>query len=205
MAAPTETFTDRMVEKTLGRTGIQPKRGKNYNYDLRWYARPDGYIVQLQSDPQSRAYYEDKGFHILADQPARGESISEIEEWERIERPRVIAEQRRKANLINAIRKADSKDPTLSALIDLDGIDDQSIDELEATIKAIRERGTLVRVVDTTPKRGEPEPALLRGVEVTETLEDLQRKLGAEGSRATTIEGRGHDPIDESRRRGRSS
>jgi hypothetical protein len=205
MAVPTETFTERMVDKTLGRNGIQPKRGQNYNYALRWYARPDGYIVQLQSDPQSRAYYADKGFHLLAEVPARGETMSEIEEWERVERPRVIAEQRRKANLINAIRKADSKDPTLSALIDLDGIDDQSIEELEATIKSIRERGTLVRVVDTTPKRSEPEPALLRGVEVTETLEDLQRKLGAEGARATTIEGRSHDPIDESRRRGRSS
>ena len=33
--APRESFIDRMVEKTLGRTDVQPKRGQNYNYPLR--------------------------------------------------------------------------------------------------------------------------------------------------------------------------
>jgi len=203
VATPTETFTDRMVEKTLGRA-VQPKRGQNYNFPARWYAKPNGDIVQLQSDPQSRAYYADKGFHLLADTAARGESMSEVEEWERIERPRVIAEQRRKAALINAIRKADAKDPTLSALIDLDTIDSQSIEELEVTIKEIRSRGTPVRV-EAARERAEPEPPLLRGVESAETLEDLQRKLGAEGAQTRTIQGTGHDPIDESRRRTRGN
>jgi hypothetical protein len=201
----TETFIDRMVEKTLGRT-TQPKRGQNYNYPLRWYARPDGEIVQLQSDPQSRAYYLDKGFHLLADVSARGEELSEVEEWERVERPKVIAVQRTRAKLINAIRKSDTKDPTLSALIDVDTIDDQTIDELEATVKEIRARGTPVRLVDTTPRRAEPEPSQLRGVETSATtaLEDLQRKLSAPGARATTIQGTGHDPIDEARRRSKT-
>ena len=78
--------------------------------------------MQLQSDPNNRALYADLGFHLLADQAARGESLSEVEEWERLERPRVIAEQRERAKLINAIRKAEAKDPTL-LLIDSTTID----------------------------------------------------------------------------------
>lgn len=197
-----ETFTERMRAKTLGRSDIQPRRGQNYNYPLRWWARPDGEIVQLQSDPNNRALYADLGFHLLADQAARGESLSEVEEWERLERPRIIAEQRVRAKLINAIRKADLKDPTLGTLIDVETIDNQTTEELEATVRDIRQHGGVIRVIE--PKyRDEPEPSLLRGVETSaaHSLEDLQRKLDAPGSRATTIEGVGKDPIDESRRR----
>jgi hypothetical protein len=63
----------------------------------------------------------------------------------------------------------------------------------------------VIRVVDTK-FRDEPEPSLLRGVETSATnaLEDLQRKLSADGARATTIEGTGKDPIDEARRRSRT-
>jgi hypothetical protein len=204
-----ETFIDRMVEKTLGRTDIAPKRGQNYNYPLRWYATPNGDIVQLQSDPQNRALYADLGFHLLATVAARGEELSEVDEWERIERPKVIAEQRKRAKLINAIRKADQKDPTLGTLIDIETIDSQSTEELEDTIKEIRAKGGVVRV--TEPKfRDEPEPSLLRGVETARasSLEDLQRKLGADGAQATTIEGahtqtipnNGYDPLEQSRR-----
>jgi len=204
MSMTGETFLERMVEKTLGRTDIQPKRGQNYNYPLRWYVKPDGDIVQLQSDPQNRALYADLGFHLLAETAARGDTLSEVEEWERLERPKVIAEQRRRAKLINAIRKADQKDPTLGTLIDVETIDAQSTDELEATILAIRKHGGVVRVVDQKV-HDEPEPAQLRGVEtsVGDSIENLQRKLSAEGARATTIQGTGKDPIDEARRRQR--
>jgi hypothetical protein len=201
--ATTETFIDRMVEKTLGRTDIPLRRGQNYNYPLRWYAKPDGDIVQLQSDPQNRALYTDLGFHLLADVAARGESMSEVEEWERIERPRVIAEQRKRAKLINAIRKADTKDPTLATLIDTETIDSQSTEELEATIVEIRKHGGIVRVLE--PKfKDEPLPSQLRGVETAQAgigVEDLERKLAAPGANATTIQGTGKDPIDEARRR----
>jgi hypothetical protein len=199
----TETFIDRMVEKTLGRTDIPLKRGQNYNYPLRWYATPNGDIVQLQSDPQNRALYSDLGFHLLTDVAARGETMSEVQEWETLVRPEVVAEQRKRAKLINAIRKADTKDPTLGTLIDTETIDSQTTEQLEATIKDIRAHGGVVRVVDVK-YRDEPEPSLLRGIETDESLENLQRKLGAEGSRATTIEGTGKDPIDESRRRSRT-
>jgi hypothetical protein len=199
----TETFIDRMVEKTLGRTDIPLRRGQNYNYPLRWYAKPDGDIVQLQSDPQNRALYTDLGFHLLADVAARGESMSEVEEWERLERPKVIAEQRKRAKLINAIRKADTKDPTLATLIDTDTIDSQSTEELEATIVEIRKHGGIVRVLE--PKfKDEPLPSQLRGVETAQAgigVEDLERKLTASGANATTIQGTGKDPIDEARRR----
>lgn len=198
-----ETFTDRMVEKTLGRP-VQPKRGQNYNYSLRWYAKPDGDIVQLQSDPQSRAYYADKGYHLLADTAARGEAMSEVEEWERLERPRVIEEQRKRAKLINAIRSTEAKDPTL--LLDTDDIDSRPTEELEEMIVDIRARGGKVRVIDKVfSRKPEPEPDL-RGVETNQTnaLEDLQRKLEAPGAQTRTIEGTGKDPIDDARRRART-
>lgn len=201
-----ETFIERMVEKTLGRTDIQPKRGQNYNYPLRWYAKPDGDIVQLQSDPQNRALYADLGFHLLAENAARGESMSEVEEWERLERPKVIAEQRKRAKLINAIRKADLKDPTLGTLIDVETIDAQSTEELEATILDIRHHGGVVRVVEQKG-RDEPEPALLRGIETSadNSLENLERKLSDPNAQTRTIQGTGKDPIDEARRRSRSN
>ena len=48
--------------------------------------------------------------------------MSEVEEWERIERPKVIAEQQAAGRtLINAIRRADSQNPTL--MLNLDTID----------------------------------------------------------------------------------
>lgn len=179
-----DTFSERMIGKTLGQT-VQPKRGQNYNYALRWYARTDGEIVQLQSDPQARAYYSDKGFHILADQPGRGEAMSEVEEWERIERPKLIKEQIQRAKYINAIRKTDERNPTL--LLDIDDIDHWSLEQLEAEVKDIRERGGKIRLTEP-PIPKQPEP-MLQGVEKADSLEDLQRKLGADGAQTRTIQG----------------
>ena len=190
-AVPTSPlFVDRMLEKTLKRGDIQLKRGQNYNYPLRWYATTNGDIVQLQSDPESRALYTDLGFHLLADQAARGQDLSEVEEWERIERPKVIAEQRRRAALINAIRRADSQNPTL--MLNLDTIDTDPTDELEEMIAGIKAQGHKVRVVETVSKKAEPESKLLVGVETaaTNSLEDLQRKLETPEAQARTIEAR---------------
>jgi hypothetical protein len=186
----TALFRERMLDKTLRRGDIEPRRGQNYNYPLRWYATPNGDIVQLQADPQSRALYADLGFHLLADQAARGQDMSEVEEWERIERPKVIAEQRRRAALINAIRRADQQNPVL--MLNLDTIDDDSTDELEEMIAGIKAQGHKVRVVDTVSKKAEPESRLLAGVETaaTNSLEDLQRKLNEPEAQARTIEGR---------------
>src|SRR5215471_14447806 len=61
----------------------------DYNYPLAWYRRPDGDIVQLQSDPNNRAMYEDLGFVAL--------SRKESREWEQVRQPQVIADQRGKA------------------------------------------------------------------------------------------------------------
>jgi hypothetical protein len=143
----TDAFIDRMVDKTLGRTDVPLRRGQNYNYPTRWYATPNGDIVQLQSDPQNRALYADLGFHLLADTPARGQSMSEVEEWERIERPKLIVEQKRRANLINTIRRADSQNPML--MLNLDTIDEDSTEELEQMIKDIRAQGHNVRVTES--------------------------------------------------------
>ena len=193
-----ETFIDRMVEKTLGRP-VQPKRGQNYNYPLRWYAKADGDIVQLQSDPQSRAYYADKGYHLLADQAARGEAMSEVEEWERIERPKLIAEQKVRARLINAIRKADQSDPTL--LLDIDGIDEETTEQLEERIHDIRAHGHKVRLTDVKIRVPAEHTPDLGGIETNQSmaLEDLDRKLEAPGAQTMTIQGA--QATEESRRR----
>jgi hypothetical protein len=194
-----ESFHDRMLGKTLQRSDIPLKRGQNYNYPLRWYVRPDGDIVQLQSDPNNRALYADLGFHLLAEMPARGESLSEVEEWERLERPKVLEEQRKRAKLINAIRKADLQNPVL--MLNLDTIDEDSTEELEQMIADIKAQGHKVRVLEPKFRDDAPSP-LERGVETSRMgIEDLERKLAAPGANATTIQGTGKDPIDEARRR----
>src|SRR5215471_957697 len=45
----------------------------NYNYPLAHVRRPDGQIVQLQSDPNNRMMYEDLGFVYL--------SVRETRQW----------------------------------------------------------------------------------------------------------------------------
>ena len=67
----------------------QPRRGQNYNYPLAWYRRPDGDIVQLQSDPNNRTFYEDLGFVMLRP--------PEVHEWLDVVRPNVVAEQKKRA------------------------------------------------------------------------------------------------------------
>lgn len=84
----------------------QPRRGQNYNYPLRWYMKTDGSVVQLQGDPQSRAYYQDKGYRLLGQNPGRQGGLSEEQHYLQVEQPKILAQQREKAALVNAIRRA---------------------------------------------------------------------------------------------------
>ncbi len=193
-------FIDTLLERTPAQA-VQPKRGQNYNYPLRAFLKPDGSVQWLQGDPQSRAYYEDKGFHLLSDVPGRQGQKSELRQYTEDEYPKILREQREKAEIINAIRRAGERYRDLSLE---DTFDDYSVLELKEYLKQIREEtGHNIRVV--MPKRqaareAADDAALLAGVETADTssLEGLQGTLARtpEG----LLEGQGYDPIDQARR-----
>lgn len=202
-SAAENSFIDHLLEQTAPAAG-QPKRGQNYNYPLRWYLKPDGSVVRLQGDPQNRAYYADKGFHEMREQPGRDGGLSEVEQYTQVEYPKILKVQREKAELINAIRRAGERYRDLSLE---DTFDDYSVDEIRDYLKQIKEEtGKNIQVI--RPKRAAAREAaddarLLAGVETSETMsiEALQAKL--EGGRQQTIQGAGYDPIDQARRRSR--
>jgi hypothetical protein len=194
-------FIDRLLEQTAA-PAAAPRRGVNYNYPLRWYLKPDGMVVQLQGDPQNRAYYADKGYHEMREQPGRDGGPSEIEHYLKVEYPRILKTQREKAALINAIRRAGERYRDLQLE---DTFDDYSVEEIREYLKQIKEEtGKDIRVI--MPKRQAAREAaedarLLAGVETSETMsmEGLQAKL--EAGRSQTVQGTGYDPIDQARRR----
>jgi hypothetical protein len=203
MAEPTTTgnaFIDKLLDQTPP-AASQPRRGQNYNYPERYYLKTDGSVTLLQGDPQNRAYYQDKGYRLLSQAPGRDGGPSEVERYRTLEYPKILAEQRQKAALINAIRRAGERYRDLSLE---DTFDDYSVEEIREYLADIKhETGKDIRVV--LPKRAAAreeaaDAALLRGVETSETMsiEALQAKL--EGGRTTTIEGTGYDPLVESRR-----
>jgi hypothetical protein len=194
-------FIDRLLEQTTP-AATQPRRGQNYNYPLRWYLKPDGSVVQLQGDPQNRAYYADKGYHEMREQPGRDGGRSEVEQYLKVEYPAILKTQRDKAALINAIRRAGERYRDLQLE---DTFDDYSVEEIREYLKQIKEEtGKDIRVI--MPKRQAAREAaedarLLAGVETSETMsiEGLQAKL--EAGRHQTIQGAGYDPLEQARRR----
>jgi hypothetical protein len=187
-------FVDKLLEQTAA-PAVAPRRGVNYNYPLRWYLKPDGMVVQLQGDPQNRAYYADKGYHEMREQPGRDGGLSEVEQYQTVEYPKILKVQREKAALINAIRRAGERYRDLQLE---DTFDDYSVEEIREYLRQIKEEtGKDIRVI--MPKRQAAREAaedarLMDGVETGESLsmEGLQAKLEA---------GRGYDPIDQARRR----
>jgi hypothetical protein len=191
-----ETGSD-FLDKLLGQTppaASQPRHGQNYNYPLKWYVKPDGSVVQLQGDPQNRAYYQDKGYHMLSDQRGRDGGLSEVEQYTSVEYPKLLKRQRDKAALINAIRRAGQQYRDLNLE---DTFDEYSVEEVREYLKQIKEEtGKDIRVI--LPKRAQAreearDAALLQGVEMTEaqSLEALQAKL---------TQGAGYDPLEQARR-----
>lgn len=177
----------------------QPKAGQNYNYPLRWYMKTDGTVVQLQGDPQSRAYYQDKGYRLLGQNPGRTGGLSEEQQYLQQEYPHILQVQREKANIINAIRRAAERYRDLSLETTFD---DYTVEELRDYLKLIKEEtGKDIRVI--MPKRqAEREAAqdarMMAGVETaaTQTLEGLQAKLEA----GRMVQGQGYDPIEQARK-----
>lgn len=157
-----------------------------YNFPLAWYRRPDGDIVQLQSDPNNRAMYEDLGFVLLRPAEAR--------EWEDDVRPGVILEQKHRARLITAIRKIQSLAPQY-LLSDDDQLEFPTlpIDELQKVFDDACETTGLKPRLGRIPPEKETKPAdqHLQGVE-THAGGELESKLQR---------GQGYDPMKEARRR----
>ena len=193
-------FLDKLLEQTAPEAS-QPRRGQNYNYPYRKFLKPDGTVVALQGDPQNRAYYQDKGFHLLAEQPGRDGGLTERQQYEQVEYPKILKEQRDKAAIINAIRRAGERYRDLNLE---DTFDDYTVDELREYLADIKkETGKDIRVIMPKRQQAREEAAdarLMAGVETAETasLEDLQGKL--ERGRQQTIDGAGYDPIEQARR-----
>jgi hypothetical protein len=176
-------------------TVTQPKRGQNYNYPTRLYLLPDGRVVRLQGDPQNRAYYEDKGYRLLSDNVARGADLSEVQQYERVEYPKLLQEQREKAAIINAIRRAGAADKNVTLEDTFDGYTLEQLRDYLAQIK--EEHGKTIRVIvprnrPATTAVDTAEARLLSGVETSDTvgIEDVRSKLN-----------QGYDPTVEARRR----
>jgi hypothetical protein len=192
-------FLDKLLDQTAP-SASQPRRGQNYNYPLRRYLKPDGTVVQRQGDPQNRAYYQDKGFHMLGQAPGRQGGLSEEQQYLQVEYPKLLEEQRTKAALITAIRRAGEryKDMALE-----DTFDDFSVEEIRDYLKQIKdETGKDIRVIKPKRQVAREELAdaqLMSGVDTTESqsLEGLQSML----QRNREIPNTGYDPIDQSRKR----
>ena len=174
-------FLDRLLEQAPP-TVAQPKRGQNYNYPELHYLLPDGRVAKLQGDPHNRAYYQDKGYHLLSDVPRR-DGKSEVRQYVEDEYPKILAEQREKASIINAIRRAESRDSSLN--IDTD-YDIMSVQELRDFLKQVKEEsGKNIKVIVGKHKDNAPDAAerrLLADVDTTDSasIEGLQARL--EGS-----------------------
>lgn len=194
-------FLDGLLAQTPPQAS-QPRRGQNYNYPLRWYLKTDGSVVQLQGDPQSRAYYQDKGYRLLGQNPGRAGGLSEEQQWLQVEQPKLLAQQREKANLINAIRRAAERYRDLALETTFD---DYSNDEIREYLKQIKEdTGKDIRVIQ--PRRAQQreeqrDAQLMAGVETSETqsIEGLQGML----ERNQMLQGQGYDPIEQARKRPR--
>jgi hypothetical protein len=160
-------FLDGLLERTPVAPS-QPRRGQNYNYPQRLYLLPDGRVEYLQGDPHNRAYYEDKGYHLMSDAPGRDGRPSEVDQYLKVEYPKILAEQREKATIINAIRKAGEKDRNLNFEDDFDSL---SLEEMRAELKRIQEDyGKPIRISRSraATRAEENRDRLLVGVETTE-------------------------------------
>jgi hypothetical protein len=199
-------FLDGLLQQTPPQAS-QPKAGQNYNYPLRWYMKTDGSVVQLQGDPQSRAYYQDKGYHLLGQNPGRQGGLSEEQQYLQVEYPEILKVQRDKANIINAIRRAAERYRDLSLETTFD---DYTVDELREYLKQIKEEtGKDIRVIRPNreaKREAAADQRMMHGVETAEqqSLEGLQAMLERNRQGGALVQGQGYDPIEQARKQARS-
>jgi hypothetical protein len=179
-------FLDGLLERTP-MAPSQPRRGQNYNYPERLYLLPDGRVAKLQGDPHNRAYYEDKGYHLLSEAPGRDGRPSEVEQYTLIEYPKILAEQREKAAIINAIRRAGERDRNLNFEDDFDG---KTLEELQEDLRRIQEDyGKPIRISRSrAADRAEAtRDRMLVGIETTDqtSIEAVEQRRVARPPRGT--------------------
>src|SRR5262252_4013846 len=164
---------ERLESRATTPTNSNANHGLNYNFPLAWYRRPDGDIVQLQSDPNNRAMYEDLGFVLLRP--------TEVREWEDEVRPEVVAAQKKKAQLITAIRRMELTIPQL--ILDQEeneGFSSATVEYLDEFYKDLCEQfGVKPRLPRMPAEKAAAPDANLRGVETSQmhSREELEGKL----------------------------
>jgi len=159
-------FLDKMLEQAPP-SASQPRRGQNYNFPHRLYLKPDGEVVALQGDPVNRAYYQDKGYHLLSDAPGRSGDLSESEQYQRAEYPKILERQIEKASIINAIRRAMQHDRNMS--VPEDGWEELTLEEMRDVLEQVRdETKKNIRVIRPRASKTTPDH-MLAGVETTES------------------------------------
>jgi len=142
------------------------QRAPAYNHRMLLYMKDDGEIVVLQGDPGNRAYYEDKGYVVLRPEeervylkgdPARG--LPPI-------RRAVVAEQRKRAQLVTTIRSIARRNPSVELTGDLDIT---PTEELEGLLTTLRDaQGINFRLIEArqrTPKEDADDGAAYAGLE----------------------------------------
>jgi hypothetical protein len=107
-----------------------------YNVPLRTYLKPPPKnrpnalpeYAELQGDARNVRHYQEKGYYLLTTEEER--------RYREVERPRLLAEQRTRAALINAMRMLVKREATLSGYIDDaewdDSLSNMTVEDLEA-------------------------------------------------------------------------
>jgi len=168
-------FLDKLLEQAP-QSASQPQRGQNYNFPQRLYLKPDGEVVLLQGDPVNRAYYQDKGYHLLSDAPGRNGGLSEVDQYQAVEYPRIFEEQVEKAGIINAIRRAMQHDRNVN--VDEEGWEELTIEEMRDILQQVREETHKnIRVIKPRTSKATAD-RMLSGVETTEqtSMEEIQAR-----------------------------
>jgi len=178
---------------------------KNYNYPLKWFAKHDGSIVQLQGDPQNTSYYRAKGFHELTG--------AQVERYLKVERVQILRIQQEKAQLIEALREQISRDPNLRASISIAterAWDNMTVAELETFMAEVlglpdpsgkprRKLRAPQRLIDAENKKAQAESdRMVAGIETAEnqSMEGLQRMLERNKQEGLSV-GQGHGRLQE--------
>lgn len=158
-----------LLERLKARTlpAKEARRDPIYNVPALWFCKPDGDIVQLQGDAHNARYYEKKGYTILREE--------EVQEWLSDIRPDRVKDQRRKAQLVNQLRRLAEKNPGIELALE----DDQTVEELEAMYTEMAQAtGAPTRLISRPHEREESDDSP-RGIETGHNRDAFERMLKA--------------------------
>lgn len=172
----------------------QGQRPPQYNAPDIWYTHPvTGEIVKLQGDPSSQAYYRSKGFHIL--------TPGEVQQWETVVRPIVVAEQRKRAALITVMRQIEREIPGVKLAGDMNAT---PTDRLEAMLEELRVKtqgaGTVVTGVfpeEEPPAWSEDAGDDLAGEVQVSGGDDLEARIARQNAATRSRNGLGRHGIPQ--------